>query len=350
MTHQRPLVPEDLRRDPGALARAGRTSISRAVTSLLLAKSHNMAPGELLRRTWPDDAGAAVVLKAAQDPLATTDFPGQSLVTALRRLAPTSVALRVFEQALQVDLAGLNTVKVPIVATAPTASFVGEMAPAPMLQLGLGDLTVGPVRKLLVQAALTDEVEAATPEAASGVISKVLGDATALAIDAAAFDAVAGDDVRPPGLLYGATPIAAAAAAGSAIDVAAADVANLIGAIADAGIDTAGAIIVGNPREATKLVMLAGPAFDIPVFGCAAVPPKRVIAIAPAGVGIGYKGTPQISTSREAEIHFESSPQPVPAPPTLSAFQSALLVVRVRSWCAWSAAPGAAQYVDTVNW
>ena len=255
-----------------------------------------------------------------------------------------------FEQALQVDLQGLSTVKVPIVSTAPTASFVGEMAPAPMLQLGLGGLSVGPVRKLLVQAALTNEIESATPEAASGVISKVLGDATGKAVDAAAFDAVAGDDVRPPGLLYGATPIAATAAAGSAIDTAASDIAALVGAIGDAGIDTASVILVSNPREATKLVMLAGPAFDIPVLGCAAVSPKRVIAIAPAGVAVGYKGTPQISTSREAEVHFETNPQPVPAPPTLSAFQSALLVVRVRAWCAWVAAPGAAQYIDAVNW
>ncbi len=179
----------------------------------------------------------------------------------------------------------------------------------------------------------------------------MLADATSKAVDAAAFDSVAGDGVRPPGLLHGVTPITGGAAAGSTLDTAAIDVAALVGAIADAGIDTTGVIIVANPREATTLALLAGPAFDTPILGCASVPPKRVIAIAPAGVAVAYRGVPQISTSKEFEIHFEqTNPQPIPAPPTLSAFQMDLLVVRVRAWCAWVAAPGAVQYVDAVNW
>ena len=320
MSTDRPGIP--FRLDRNELARAGRMSIARAVTAMALAPSRRLSPADLLRKTWPADDGAAVVLKAAQSPTATANFPSQPIVTALRRLAPASVALRLFEQALQVDLTGLTSVKVPIVATPPTASFVGELSPAPMLQIGLATVEVGPAKKLVSQAALTGEIESASPEAASTIIGKVLGDATAKAVDTAAFDNAVGDTVRPPGLLHGVTPIASST--GTDVSAAAADIGNLVGAIADAGIDTAGVVIVANPREAVKLSMIAGPSFDMSVLGCASVPAKRVIAIAPAGLAVGYSGVPQVSASKEAEVHFETVPQPVPAPPTYSAFQSDL--------------------------
>jgi len=56
----------------------------------------------------------------------------------------------------------------------------------------------------------------------------------------------------------GATPITPAAAG---VDAMATDIANLIGAIGDAGIDPSDTVFVAPPRQATKMRILVGPRF-----------------------------------------------------------------------------------------
>jgi hypothetical protein len=176
---------------------------------------------------------------------------------------------------------------------------------------------------------------------------------------AAAFDTAVGDTTRPPGLLNGVTPLTAAIAGGSDLETLAADLATLANAIAAAGINPEGLVLVASWKQATKLHLLAGPRFNNVIIGTSALADRTIVGVAPGGVGFGYNGTPEVTTSREAAIHYESmtplaigtaGTPPTVAAPTRSAFQTDTLVLRVRARCAWNKIPGSIQTVTNVNW
>jgi hypothetical protein len=215
---------------------------------------------------------------------------------------------------------------------------------------------LGPVRKILVFAGVSEELESASPQNASQVIGRVLSDATNKSVDAICFDANAGTAVRPPGLLNDLTPITPASGT-SKWENQNDDLAAMIGAIGDAGIDPSDAILVAHPREAALIRLRSGD-LDNDVLMSIGVPKGTVICIAPQGIASGYQGPPDIQTSKEPTLHRESttplpivsaSPTTVAAPST-SFFQSFLLAIRVRAEAAWCAAPGSVQFVQNVSW
>jgi hypothetical protein len=235
------------------------------------------------------------------------------------------------------------------------ATFVGEGEPAQVINFTTAATTVGPVKKMVIISSVTRELEEATPETASAVIARVLADGSNAAIDLAAFGTAAASAIRPAGLLSGVTPVAASTSTDpySAI---ADDLGALVKAIGDAGIDPSDAIFVAEPREAMVIKLRGGEDLNVlTTLGLAT--PKSVAVFAPAGVYSGLNGAPTVQTSIETSIHWEdtfpaeivSSPG-VPAAPTKSAFQQELIVIKVRSWCTWAAAPGAVQVVNAVSW
>jgi hypothetical protein len=139
----------------------------------------------------------------------------------------------------------------------------------------------------------------------------------------------------------------------------ASDFANLVGALSDAGVDAESMVVVTNPRQAIKLRIVAGPAFQYSIFGTAAVASGTVIAIAPNGVASGFDGVPTIETSTETTLHLDTAPvaigsagtPPVVAAPTRSLFQTDTRALKVRTKCAWSVVhPGSVQYLTGANW
>jgi hypothetical protein len=348
-------APIPLRPDFAEAQRIERRSWRRAITAHALASLKGFDPAKVLKAAWPNDDRAALILRAAQRQTGTADFPPLDVIGLFQDLAPGSAALQLFGRGLRLDLNGVNTIRIPhIAAWEPQPIFVAEGAPGPNVQWGLGRTTLGPTRKVLVMAATTGELENATPETASAVISRILADATNKSIDTIAFGTAAGDDAQPAGLLHGVTPITASAAASDAI---AEDLGALTGAIGAAGIDTTEAVFVCSPREATILKTKVGPKFDYPVLSTLGLPPKTVACFAPAAVASGYQDAPQIESSKTATVHLEDgSPVDIVGPdgamalPTKTAFQTDLISIRVRARAAWAIAPGAAAVVDNVNW
>ena len=213
---------------------------------------------------------------------------------------------------------------------------------------------MGPVKKILMLSAVTEELENSTPETASAVIGRVLADVANRGIDAAAFGNAAADAAKPAGLLYGVTPIVATAGGGT--DAMVDDLGNLIGAIGAAGIDTSGVVFVAGPKEATMIKIKVGPKFDYQIFsttlGLAA---GSVACFAPAGVASGYQGAPTIETRKPPTLHFEdTTPLDISggsvAAPVKSIFQSGLISIRVRANVAWAVTTGAAQVITAVTW
>jgi hypothetical protein len=140
-------------------------SLQRAITASVLAKIQKSTPEKVLRATWPRDDGAALILKGPVSPTGTSNFPAHDVVGAFKSLAPGSAALKLFDVCVKLDLSGLNTIKVPGAATLPAKPvFVGEGAPAPVVQLSMAGTVVGPARTVLVLSGVTEELEAATPD------------------------------------------------------------------------------------------------------------------------------------------------------------------------------------------
>jgi hypothetical protein len=341
--------PIPLRPDASALQRETRQSLVRALAAQTLASLRGQRNVlTILRSAW-DDRGAESILRAAISPTDTTDFPPTVGLASLALIAPSSAALRLFETQLHISLGQNSSVRIPNVAVPPVAAFVPELSPGPVLQATLSATTLGPTRKILILATLTEELERASPETASVVIGYILAASAAKAIDTTAFDANAGDDIRPPGLLHNVTPLTAAT--GGGITAIATDIGNMAAAMAAANIDPENMIIVAAPKQATTLRLLAGPQFTNEIFGTVGLPDKTIVGIARDAVASSFEGVPTIETTKGATIHVADPAAVVMSSPTTSLYQQAQVGVKLRQRGSWAVvAPGGVQAVSNVTW
>jgi hypothetical protein len=335
-------------------------SYHRALTARLFEQAGRGAASDIVK-TFRDER-ASLLLRTAVSPTGRGDFPVQRIVDIYRSLAPTSAAVALFERGMHIDLTGIDTVFIPNPinpVTAP-AIFVSEGAPARVVQAAFNKSQLGPACKTLVIAAVSNELESATPQTASAVIAKILSDRSNVGIDKIAFGSAAGSALQPTGLLNGATAVTATAPGASVMisDAAASDVGNLLGAIGAAGIDPSGAVLVGGPATIGRLMGLVG-GLDLDVLmtlGFAAND-KSLTAIAPNAVASGYQGPPQIEIGHDATLHFEdtnplelvSSPGVVAAP-SRSLYQDYSMAIKVRGSCAWCVQPGGVATIGSVQW
>ena len=349
--------PIPLRPDVGALRQAERRSVYRALTACVFSPpSSRFGPEQYVARAWPDDAQAARIAKAISAPASTANTAALqlSIVGLFRSLAPTSAALALFEKGLTVDLRGLQSVRIPSITTAlPTTSFIAEGEAAPASALNFTTNAVGPVKKLSIISAVSEELEGAGPELASTAIARVLSDVVAKSLDVVAFGTQVADGITPQGLLHGVTPLTAAAAGPSAMSE---DLGALAGAIAAANVDPSGLIYVASAREAQVIKAAVGAKFDSPVLMSLGMPDKSLAAFAPAAVLSGLGDLPQIETSRQALVNFADPAAQIVdaggavAAPSYSVFQMRLIAIKLRVFAAWTCVPGGAAVVNSVNW
>jgi hypothetical protein len=339
---------------------AERRSLHRAVAVRALSamrewKGEHVDAAMLAKASWPSDERAQVLSRASTIPTSTADFPTFNPVVAFRSLAPGSAALILFELGLVLNLTGLTTINIPAVAGLPPQGvFVAEGLSAPALQWSFASTVVGPARKVLIQAVVTNELNDATPSTAEAVIARVLSDVANRSIDLVAFGSAPASAAQPAGLLFNVTPITPAAAG---VDAMASDFGAMIGAVGLAGVDPSGAVFVMGPREAAIAKTKVGPKFDFSILMSLGLPPKTVAVFAPAGIASGYQQAPTIELSTETVLHMEEtapaeivSPGGALAAPVRSMFQTNCVAIKVRANAAWAAVPGAAQFVAGVNW
>jgi hypothetical protein len=351
----RPPYAVPLRPDHYAVEIEHRRSLLRAITAMAMGNAPDSNAMSVLKAAWPRDASAELVLRAATNPTSTADFPSFNTVAVLPRLAPASAALRLFGFGLDLDMRGVSTVLVPFVAMQPHPVFVGEGQPAPVARLNIGSTSVGPVRKILILSAVSEELQNAVPETATAVVGNALSNAATKSIDAVAFGAAPADDRQPAGLLNNVVPLPASTDTGQT--AMAQDVGTLIGAMATAGVDPEGAVIIAAPRQAASLRLLAGPKFDYPILGTTGLVDGSIAAFAPAAIAAAFDGQPTIDASHSVAIHYEdaapqhiSTPPDTVAAPVRSAFQQNVIVIRVRAYATWSSAPGGVQWIGGTNW
>lgn len=348
--HLKPAPQLPVRVDADVVTANERRAILRAITALAVAAARSADPVAMLKAAWPDDRIAAMMLRAVSSPTTTADYPVANVVGLFRSIAPKSAALELFGYGRSIDLTGLNTVSVPHIGLLPAAPFVAEGAPGPVLQAPTSAFVIGPTRKVLLMAGVTRELDQGTPQGAVNIVATILGDAAAKSLDAAAFGSAAASAIAPAGLLHGATPLTASAAA-PPINAMFEDVGNLAEAIGDNDIDVNELVFVGGPKQATAMKMFLGDKFDHPILSSVALKGSLAAFAAPA-VASAYADVPQVETSREATLQFNDAPaaDPLTAGPTLSAFQQELINIKVRARAAWGVHPGGAQIVANVSW
>jgi hypothetical protein len=352
--------PIPLRPDPGALRQAERRSFMRAAAAAVIGHRDRQNPVDVLRRSWASDGTSESVLKSVlKSPMAPTgtgDYPAAQSNVVLPLLAPSSASARLLSLATTFDMRGVSTVAIPWIAagTIPPPAFVAEDAPAPLVNLTTAKSVLGPVKKLLILSAFTDELRDASVPSAASIISAALAIASERALDGALFSNNAASAVAPAGLLNGLVPIASAA--GKGVDGLAADLGLLAAAIGQTT-NADEAIYVTTPSLATKARILSGVKFNNPIFSSSTIPAGTVIAVAPAGMAVGYDGSTQIEISSTAALHFESAtPGDIvgsggtPSFPVKSAFQDAFSALRVKCRCAWIALPGSVAVLTGADW
>ena len=206
--------PIPLRPDAGALVERNVNALARVAIANALARLDPRCDARHhLRIRWPDDSTGPLILRAASEPatLASNPALGRTLIADLiATIGPTGAGARLLQAGLQLVFGSASAIYVPgLEATADKVAFVREGAPVPVHGLAVTGALLEP-RKLAVIVALSAEmIESSNAES---LVTDALTRATSLAIDAALFDALPADDVRPVGLRYG---IAASTASAS---------------------------------------------------------------------------------------------------------------------------------------
>lgn len=302
---------------------------------------------------------ADFIAKAAVGPMTTDDvggFAGVRIAQFLRSLRGRSAAAQLFALGVDLDLTGLGSITLPRASSEfPNAAFVAEGGPAPVFRGTLTATTLIP-RKLIALAALTQELASFSADVAEQVISDMLQDSAAKALDAKLFSTDAATATAPAGILNGVA--ATAGAVGGGLGELAADLRALIGSVVAAG-GGANLVVLASPPNAVSLQLLAGGNFALPVIIGPALAPGMVIVLDALAFVSGFSGAPQITVADNAVVHLEDTaplaigtagaPNTVAAP-VRSAFQADLKVLRCILRAAWAMRAPAIAYTTTATW
>jgi hypothetical protein len=355
LCHGLPMVrqPIPLRLDRDHMSRAAFASIARNIVSraeCALLDQRLSVTQSLSQRGWDDDRVAELLTRATTSPAKTSQsgwaaelaHVGQAF---LRSLAPASAAAQLLESCLSVSLDGRASIGLPNIAPG-AAHFVQQGEPIRVAQMPTTPGSTLAAAKMATIVLLTAELLASSN--VESIVKQALLDSLAPSLDAALFDnSAAVPDLRPAGLLFGVTPIAASTSTPKT-DAMQDDISALVAAIA-AYAGNSSVALVAAPKQATRLLLSAQRLPGL-VLMSNALPAGRVIALATRAL-VAAVETPTIDTAKASSFHMDStSPQPIPAAPTSEVFQIDCIALRLRLPVTWALrASGAVAYVDATG-
>ncbi len=304
-------------------------------------------------------ANADAILKAATSPTSLAEAGPLTTVRIgpfLRSLRARSAAARLIELGSFIDLRGVASISLPrLSADFTQMAWVGEGGPAPVYSGSFGSVSLVP-KKLMGLAPLTNELSNASAEAAEQIVSDLLEDSAARALDASLFSATAASALRPAGILNGITETPGTAGGGQAAMLA--DLKAMSAAVAAAGGGSQVVIVAALP-QAIALQVLSGSDLDIPVVVGPALPSGTVIVLDSGAFASGFRADPEIDISESAVVHLEDttplaigtpgSPNTVAAP-VRSAWQNDLKILRCILRPAWVMRAPAIAFTESATW
>ena len=356
MTHQRPLVPEDLRRDPGALARAAAASVTR--TALCHARAalsgSPILPIDVARRDF-DDPTLNLVLRAASSPATITNTPAlaQVAVAFLATLQPMSAGADLFGRAIQLSFDGSAAINLPALSL-PAPAFVGEGRPIAVQQATTAPGPTLSPHKLATIVALTGEILRSSN--AEILVREALVASVGPSLDAALFSANAASADAPPGLLYNITPLTPASAGQSKSEIIVDDIQKIASALGPVS-GNGNLVLIAAPDAAAALVLRLPQSVQWPVLMTAALAPQTVIALAVNGLVSATGGPPEIEAKQDVEVVMADPGSEavdiggVVGQPIMSTFQTNSVSLRLKWRISWALRdPRAVAWLQSVNW
>lgn len=350
--------------------------IIRSAVVNAVAFASNKAPEEVLERLYGNDEATGIIVKAAVAPATTTasgwaaELVNTAMTDFLETLRPMSVYPELAAAGGGRLSFGPNQGAIKIPARAPTpsigGSFIGEGAPIPVRRLALTSATLSP-KKLGVITTFTREIARYSTPAIEGILrNEILAD-TAITLDSILLDNVAGDAIRPAGLLNGVTALTATTGGGQAAILA--DIRKLRAPFDSANNGT-NLVLLMNPAQEVGLALT--PAADgqlgwtssvlsrYKIITSTAIPVGRVIMVNAGDFVTATGDVPEFEMSNEATLHMEDSaplaigtagsPATVAAP-VRSLFQTATMGLRMLMDVSWALRrPGSVQWIDGVTW
>ena len=350
--------------------------IIRSAVVNAVAFASNKAPEEVLERLYGNDEATGIIVKAAVAPAMTSvsgwaaELVNTAMTDFLETLRPMSVYPELAAAGGGRLSFGPNQGAIKIPARAPTpsigGSFIGEGAPIPVRRLAVTSATLSP-KKLGVITTFTREIARYSTPAIEGILrNEILAD-TAITLDSILLDNVAGDAIRPAGLLNGVTALTATTGGGQAAILA--DIRKLRAPF-DAANNGTNLVLLMNPAQEVGLALT--PAADgqlgwtaavlsrYKIITSTAIPVGRVIMVNAGDFVTATGDVPEFEMSNEATLHMEDStplqigstgtPNTVAAP-VRSLFQTATMGLRMLMDVSWSMRrPGSVAWIDGVTW
>lgn len=346
-----------------SIPKAGPDHLARAAFAefVACAKGQAKTGGQVLRQLYPNDTEALRILqRAAVDPATTTgsgwaDTLVQTAVRAfLGHVAPISAAARLIGVGVPAALDMTGIAKYPIRNGNPsTIPWITETGAIPVVSRELGNITVGPSRKVAIISALSEELAARSDGEAA--ITQILREDAAWTLDAAYFATTAGSSSAHAGLLNGVTPIEASSIGGPAAMTE--DLVALASAVTVGGSGQV-AFVVSTDRAA--IMPIITPDLNVTILPSPAVAATRIIAVDPLSLVHATDPNPDIAASKDAVLHMEdTSPAQISTPgtpatvaaPVRSVFQTGSIALRVILEMAWAKRRSTAvAYIDNPDW
>lgn len=328
---------------------------------------------QVLEERYPGHEATAIVTKADQT-IGTTTVAGWALEIVQTAYADFLQALTGFSiyPALRDKGIGLSfdrngTVSIPSrTAGGAGGSFVGEGQPIRVGRITTAATTMTP-RKMGVIVPFSRELAKRSTPQIEGLVRQAILEDTASTLDPVLLDAVAGDTVRPAGLLNG---VAAAAVGYPGADYLAviedfkALLAPFVAANAADNIT-----VVMNSSQGLNLSLMAGPIGNpawfnnirdrINIVESTHATAGRLIAIRNSDFATALGDAPEFDVSEQATVHMEdttpleivSGTGPTTADPVRSFFQTATIGVRMLMDVSWKMRrTGMVQWVNGTSW
>jgi capsid protein len=257
---QRPIP---LRADYSARARNNWLERSVVASAISVAVDDSATgPAGIAKRMWGDGSVVDAICKGAVVPTSTATasaLAGSAVSDYVASLSPISAGAKLIATAPHVSLDGVASLTIPARSGAIPSDdvlWVDEGSPIPVAQMALTNAAILTSKKLCVQAVLTRELAAYS--AGEAVITQMLRESTAVALDASIFSTTAASTARPAGILAGIAAKTATAGGGDAAMLG--DLELLSAAIADA---TSGLAYVCHPKQAKPSGCVAADCFQM---------------------------------------------------------------------------------------
>lgn len=338
---------------PDYAARARNNWLERSVVASAISVAVDApvtgGPAGIAKRMWGDGSVVDAICRGAVVPTSTSTasaLAGSAVADFVASLQPVSAAAKLIAAAPRVSLDGVASITIPARSGAIPADdvlWIEEGNPIPVAQASLTNAATLTPKKLAVQAVLTREL--ATYSAGETVITQMLREAAAVALDASMFSTTAATTARPAGILNGIAPKTATVSGGPADADAAMlnDLEMLSAAIADA---VSGLAYVAHPKQANAIKLRLGSFLsdDIQVWPTIGVAAGTVICLDPQAFVSGFSAELEIKVAAHTLVHMEdTTPLPVGTPgtpptvaaPLQSTFQTGTLAIKLVLQAAW---------------